>query len=457
MPTIAIIDDEPLIREYLLDFLTGENYHVNTFSSGEEALPIIKENPPDLILLDLKLPGMSGMEILKSLKHDNPEIIIIIITGHGDISASVEAIKQGAWDFILKPAELAEINYTIQRALDSKLKDEKILFLQNENRKKFDTIIGESEEIKNVLSLIDIVSKSSKTSVLIRGETGTGKGLAARMIHNKSKREQYPFVEINCSAMQESLLESELFGYEQGAFTGANARKKGLLEIADHGTFFLDEIGDMSLSLQSKLLKVIEEKKFYRLGGQKEISIDVRFISATSKNLEEYILNNKFRKDLIFRLNVVSITIPPLKNRGKDVILIADYYLKLFNRELRRNIISIDESAQKVLLEYDWPGNIRELRNIIERAVIFEKRSGLSAHALALPKSSIGLPSTDSEIKNLQEFKIPATGISLAEVERNLIKNALQHCMQNKTKAAKLLGISRDKIRYKIKKYKLDK
>ena len=457
MPTIAIIDDEPLIREYLLDFLTGENYHVNTFSSGEEALPIIKENPPDLILLDLKLPGMSGMEILKSLKHDNPEIIIIIITGHGDISASVEAIKQGAWDFILKPAELAEINYTIQRALDSKLKDEKILFLQNENRKKFDTIIGESEEIKNVLSLIDIVSKSSKTSVLIRGETGTGKGLAARMIHNKSKREQYPFVEINCSAMQESLLESELFGYEQGAFTGANARKKGLLEIADHGTFFLDEIGDMSLSLQSKLLKVIEEKKFYRLGGKKEISIDVRFISATSKNLEEYILNNKFRKDLIFRLNVVSITIPPLKNRGKDVILIADYYLKLFNRELRRNIISIDESAQKVLLEYDWPGNIRELRNIIERAVIFEKRSGLSAHALALPKSSIGLPSTDSEIKNLQEFKIPATGISLAEVERNLIKNALQHCMQNKTKAAKLLGISRDKIRYKIKKYKLDK
>ncbi|MBT5530363.1 MAG: sigma 54-interacting transcriptional regulator, partial [Cytophagia bacterium] len=230
-----------------------------------------------------------------------------------------------------------------------------MLFLQNENRKKFDTIIGESEEIKNVLSLIDIVSKSSKTSVLIRGETGTGKGLAARMIHNKSKREQYPFVEINCSAMQESLLESELFGYEQGAFTGANARKKGLLEIADHGTFFLDEIGDMSLSLQSKLLKVIEEKKFYRLGGQKEISIDVRFISATSKNLEEYILNNKFRKDLIFRLNVVSITIPPLKNRGKDVILIADYYLKLFNRELRRNIISIDESAQKVLLEYDWP------------------------------------------------------------------------------------------------------
>lgn len=457
MSTIAIIDDEPLIREYLYDFLTGEKYHVNTYSSGEEALPIIKENPPDLILLDLKLPGMSGMEILKSLKQYNPEIIVIIITGHGDISVSVEAIKQGAWDFILKPAELAEIHYTIQRALDSKLKDEKILFLQNENKKKFDTIIGESEEIKNVLSLINIVAKSSKTSVLIRGETGTGKGLAARMIHNKSKREQYPFVEINCSAMQETLLESELFGYEQGAFTGANTRKKGLLEIADHGTFFLDEIGDMSLNLQSKLLKVIEEKKFYRLGGQKEISIDVRFISATSKNLEEYILNNQFRKDLIFRLNVVSITIPPLRNRGKDVLLIAQYYLKLFNQELRRNISSIDDSAQEVLLEYNWPGNIRELRNIIERAVIFEKRSGLSAHALALPKSSISQPSIVSEVKNFQEFEIPASGISLSEVERNLISNALSQCMQNKTKAAKLLGISRDKIRYKIKKHKLDK
>ena len=257
--------------------------------------------------------------------------------------------------------------------------------------------------------------------------------------------------------MQESLLESELFGYEQGAFTGANARKKGLLEIADHGTFFLDEIGDMSLSLQSKLLKVIEEKKFYRLGGQKEISIDVRFISATSKNLEEYILNNKFRKDLIFRLNVVSITIPPLKNRGKDVILIANYYLKLFNRELRRNIISIDESAQKVLVEYNWPGNVRELRNIIERAVIFEKRSGLSTHALALPKSSVSQTSVEPDAENFQEFEIPANGISLAEVERNLIKNALNQSMQNKTKAAKLLGISRDKIRYKIKKHKLDK
>ncbi|NOZ08791.1 MAG: sigma-54-dependent Fis family transcriptional regulator [FCB group bacterium] len=456
MFNIYVVDDDDQIRQSLNEFLTLEGYEVKTFQSGEEVLSAIDLAAPDVILLDLILPGMGGLDILKEVRKSSPDTMVIMITGHADVSSSVEAMKLGAMDYIKKPFDLEEIRLCILKAEKSKSKDEQLAYLKRENMRGFDEFIGNSAQIKSVFKFIKTVADSPQTSVLITGETGTGKELVAKAIHYNSIRADKPLIELNCSAFQENLLESELFGYEPGAFTGARKRKKGLIELAQGGTLFLDEVGDMSLNLQSKLLKVIEEKKLYRLGGVKEISVDVRILSATSSDLMASIAKGQFRQDLLYRLNVTSIELPPLRDRGDDVIQLAEFFLSNFASEFKRHITGINIEGKSKLLLHHWPGNVRELKNVIERAVLFETKSELGPESISIFKNiSAQVNREDPTDMKSPIINIPQSGISLEQVEKGLIIKALEIAHGNKTKAAQLLNISRDKMRYKIKKMKI--
>ena len=456
MDLIHIIDDEKEIRYTLKKMFEISGYDVSTFSSGETALPVIMRDHPDVIILDLHLPGMDGLEILSRLKKFDSEIEVIMITGYADVVSAVKAIKLGARDYIKKPVVFEELNLIVHNALEVKKKNEQLNYLQAEKRHKISDMVGTSSAMQPVYNFIDQVAISPRTTVLITGETGTGKGLVARSIHYKSPRRKNQFIEINCSAIQPSLLESELFGYEAGAFTGANNRKKGLLELAHEGTFFLDEIGDMSLELQSKVLKVLEEQSFRRVGGTKKIKIDIRIISASSKDLFKRVEEGTFRRDLIYRLNVATCRLPPLRDRGEDVILLAEHYLQIFNTEFGKNITSIKSSAKRVLRDNAWIGNVRELRNIIERAVLFEKGNELTLDSIG--GLSFSQPENQqSEVSiDTSQIDIPDEGISLVDVERNIIIRALKKAGGNQTRAAQLLGLTRETLKYRLKKHKIN-
>lgn len=456
MDLIHIIDDEKEIRYTLKKMFEISGYDVSTFSSGETALPVIMRDHPDVIILDLHLPGMDGLEILSRLKKFDSEIEVIMITGYADVVSAVKAIKLGARDYIKKPVVFEELNLIVHNALEVKKKNEQLNYLQAEKRHKISDMVGTSSAMQPVYNFIDQVAISPRTTVLITGETGTGKGLVARSIHYKSPRRKNQFIEINCSAIQPSLLESELFGYEAGAFTGANNRKKGLLELAHEGTFFLDEIGDMSLELQSKVLKVLEEQSFRRVGGTKKIKIDIRIISASSKDLFKRVEEGTFRRDLIYRLNVAACRLPPLRDRGEDVILLAEHYLQIFNTEFGKNITSIKSSAKRVLRDNAWIGNVRELRNIIERAVLFEKGNELTLDSIG--GLSFSQPENQqSEVSiDTSQIDIPDEGISLVDVERNIIIRALKKAGGNQTRAAQLLGLTRETLKYRLKKHKIN-
>ncbi len=455
MDLVHIVDDEKEIRYTLKKMFEFNGYDVATFSSGETALPVIMRDNPDVIILDLHLPGIDGLEILRRTKQINPEIEVVMITGYADVVSAVKAIKLGARDYIKKPVVFEELNLIVQNALEVKKKNEQLNYLNQEKRHKISDMVGTSSVMQPIYTFIDQVAASPKTSVLITGETGTGKGLVARAIHYKSPRVKNQFIEVNCSAIQPNLLESELFGYEAGAFTGADNRKKGLLELAHEGTFFLDEIGDMGLELQAKILKVIEEKSFRRVGGTKEIKIDIRIISASSKDLFQKVEEGTFRKDLIFRLNVAACNLPPLRERADDIILLTEHYLHIFNNEFGKNITNISSAAKKFLRSHTWVGNVRELRNIIERAVLFEQSDTLTRESISgLPFS----PPTTSQAEKQQNhslFDIPDEGISLVDVEKDIISKALEKAGGNQTKAAKLLGLSRETLKYRLKKYKI--
>ena len=456
MDLIHIIDDEKEIRYTLKKMFEISGYDVSTFSSGETALPVIMRDHPDVIILDLHLPGMDGLEILSRLKKFDSEIEVIMITGYADVVSAVKAIKLGARDYIKKPVVFEELNLIVHNALEVKKKNEQLNYLQAEKRHKISDMVGTSSAMQPVYNFIDQVAISPRTTVLITGETGTGKGLVARSIHYKSPRRKNQFIEINCSAIQPSLLESELFGYEAGAFTGANNRKKGLLELAHEGTFFLDEIGDMSLELQSKVLKVLEEQSFRRVGGTKKIKIDIRIISASSKDLFKRVEEGTFRRDLIYRLNVATCRLPPLRDRGEDVILLAEHYLQIFNTEFGKNITSIKPSAKRVLLDNAWIGNVRELRNIIERAVLFAKGNELTLDSIG----GLSFPPPENQQSEVSmdtlQIDIPDEGISLMDVERNIINRALKKAGGNQTRAAQLLGLTRETLKYRLKKHKIN-
>ncbi len=456
MASIYVVDDDTVIRSNLHDYLELEGHEVETFSSGEDALSRLDKDTPDVMLIDLKLPGIDGLELLEKVKVTSQLVEVIIITGHGDISTAVQAMKLGARDYIKKPFDMDEISLIVHKTQSARKIDEHLAYLHKEEqvRMGFGEIIGTSDAIKTVFRFVQQVAESPKTTVLIRGETGTGKELVARAIHNTSERANKPFIEVNCSAFQETLLEAELFGHEAGAYTDAKQRKKGLVELSHEGSFFLDEIGDMSLGLQSKVLKVIEEQVFRRVGGTKLISIDTRIISATSRNLEQLTSKDKFRQDLYYRLNVAMIELPPLRDRGGDITLLAEHFVRVYNAEFKRNIRGILPEVKQKLISFKWPGNVRELKNVIERAVLFEEGEYISFDSIRIIDNAHGAQSSDflSEKDRLIE-NLTEEGISLDEVERSLIEKALDLANGNQTKAAKLLSISREKIKYRMKKF----
>jgi len=448
---ILVVDDEQLIRWSLEQNLKKQGYDVLTAPSGEDALRILREDPPDLMLLDIQLPGINGMEVLERLREMDEDVIVIMVTALGVLETAVKAMRLGAYDYINKPFNLDELAIVIKKALETGELRREVAHLRSEQSKKYgiSNIIGESKHMKNVLAMVEKVAKSDASTVLIQGESGTGKELIAKAIHYESSRADKPFMAINCAAVPETLLESELMGHEKGAFTDAKAQKKGLFEMADGGTIFLDEIGDMAMGMQAKLLRVLEERSFRRIGGTRDIQVDVRIVSATNKNLIEAMEEKTFRNDLYYRIQVIPIFLPPIRERRDDILPLVHHFIAHFNREFGKNVKSVSKIAEKYLLEYSWPGNIRELKNVIERAIILENEETLLLEHL--PQEMIA--KTGAASSGPITFRLPPEGIDIEDVERELIRQALEISEGNQSKAARKLNLGIDAFRYRMKKF----
>ncbi len=453
--TILIVDDEEFIRLSLQQILSEEDYNVILNESGAEALRTFTEEEIDLVLLDLNLPDMSGLEILRRIKQLQPQILTIIMTGFASVESAVEAIKLGAYDYIKKPFKADAIKLITKLALETQSLKKTVseLIEQKSQGKSIESIVGESSEISTIKNQIIEYARHDSATVLITGQSGTGKELVASALHNLSSRRDKEFIEINCASIPENLLESELFGYEKGAFTDARTSKAGLLEKADGGTLFLDEIGEMSPLLQAKLLRVIENKKFMRLGSTKELSSDVRIIAATNKNLKDAIASKNFREDLYYRLNVLRIEMPPLNSRGRDIVLLANYFLEGFAKKFNKKISGFSDDAIELLLKYEWPGNIRELKNIIERICILQKQPVVEAYHLPAELTAGSGGATVSQ-KNYNPFESSFEEI-IRETEINLITKAYELSGNNTSQTARLLKIPRETLRYKLEKYNI--
>lgn len=453
-PSILIVDDDEVMRETLSDVLKRGEYEVYSVGFGGEALSVIKKNIIDLILLDMRLPDGDGLELLKKVKEFDTEILVIIMTAYSDIQTAVSAMKSGAYHYINKPFDLEELRLLIEKGLETKglINEVRRLHRQQKEGNQKSQIYGVTSPIHYVKELIGMISKTNKTSVLIQGESGTGKELAANAIHYNSKRANKALMKINCSAIPDSLLESELFGYEKGAFTDAKTTKKGLFELADGGTVFLDEIGDMKLFLQSKILRVIENQSFMRVGGEREIKVDVRIIAATNKDLETLVREGLFRKDLYYRLKVMVVEMPYLRERGEDILLLSNLFIEEINREYAKNINGLTEDAKKLMVNYPWPGNVRELKNVIERAMILTDQTYITPKQLPFElQQKEGYPSKEMDLNPLEITEI----MPLETLEKVYLSNVLKKMGGNKSKASKILGISRATLRAKVKKYHL--
>ena len=460
---ILVVDDQEAIRHFISRFLDEEEkYDVRTAATGETALHAFDESMPDLVILDLKLPDMSGLDVLKEMRRRDPDATVIIITAFGQIETAVSAMRLGAEDFITKPVILDQLLIAIERVLAKKQMAIEVKYHRKRLREhhQFDKIIGNCEKMKQVHRIVDQVARSNATSVLIEGESGTGKELIAHIVHQKSARAAHPFMDINCASLPETLLEAELFGYEKGAFTDAKAQKRGLIELADGGTLFLDEIGEMSPASQVKLLRVLERMTFKRVGGTRDISVDVRVISATNRDLRKMVSEGGFREDLYYRLKVVPVLLPPLRERGKDIITLAKYFLGIFNKAFSKNFQRITPGAEAVMLGYRWPGNIRELKNLLERTVLLEDGEELRRRSIAdlggIGGEGSGIIATLEEILRSE---IRPDGILfndiVREIEKSLILKALTETNWNQSETAALLNIKRDKLRYRMKLYEL--
>ncbi|PYV43889.1 MAG: Fis family transcriptional regulator [Acidobacteria bacterium] len=456
MSNLLIVDDERSLREVLQIVFKKEGYKVSVASSYQEAVAQVKAAVYDLVVSDIKMNDGNGIDLLKDIKAANPETLVVMITAYATTENAIQALKMGAVDYILKDNEnfVEEIKITVAKSLEfSRLRQEhRLLKRQFTQQNAIHNIVGSSPKMKELFQAIETVSATQST-VLITGESGTGKELVAKAIHLNGSRNDLPFVSINCGAFPETLLESELFGYMKGAFTGATINKKGLFEVADRGTIFLDEIGEMSLPMQVKLLRVLQEKKFRRVGGTEEIPLDVRIIAATNNDLQKLMAESKFREDLYYRVSVIPLEIPPLRERKEDIACLANHFLRKFNLQMERSILRISEEAMRSLEQYDWPGNVRELENTIERAVAFETTEEIKVERLP-PKMSCLNP---SEIGG--SSKIPKNGIDLEkhieEIEKSYIVEALQKCGGVQTRAAELLKMSFRSFRYFVKKYDL--
>ena len=431
---VLIIDDEIMICKTLKAGLTDMGYTVETAQNKEEALLQVHAFKPNQVLTDMRLGNENGIDLIEDIKKIDNDIEVIVMTAYSDIASAVTAIKKGAFDYINKPFELEEIRFILERAYENYKMKNKLLILEKQNQHVEDNIIGQSEKMKDVFEKINILSQNDTVTVLILGETGTGKELVADAIHNKSVRKDYPILKINCSAIPSHLVESELFGFEKNAFTGAGTKKKGLFEIANGGTVFLDELGELPLDIQSKLLRFLEERKFRRIGGLEDIEIDIRIITATNKNLDKAVKEKTFREDLYYRLNVVPVTIPPLRERENDILFLAEYFLNKYNASFKKEIKGFDYSAKQKLLRYPWPGNIRELKNVIERIVILTNDEWITTAKLPCEIADFEDSGTDekSAIELQVEEKITTSDdrfsldFKLNSIERRYIVKALE-------------------------------
>ncbi len=451
---ILVIDDEKLIRWTLEQHLVKEGYEVLTADSAEKGMELIAEDVPDLVLLDNRLPEMNGLDLLEKLHVQDRGLMVIMITAYGMVETAVKAMKFGAYDYISKPFNLEEITFVIKKALEAGSLRSQIKQLRQECHGKVDNIIGDCDDMIKVKNLILKISKSDATTVLIQGESGTGKELVAKAIHYNSARSDKPFMAINCAALPVTLLETELMGHEKGAFTDAKSAKKGLFELADGGTVFLDEIGDMHMSMQAKLLRMLEEKTFKRVGGVRDIKVDVRLISATNQELSKAMNEGRFRKDLYYRLQVVPISLPPLRDRGQDILLLASHFVEYFKQECHKNVQKISKEAEQILLNYAWPGNVRELKNVIERALILDIEKEIEPQHLSQEILEGTPASTDPSIPvSLDGLVIPESGLSIEDVENALVRKALEMANGNQTKASQLLKMPRDAFRRRMKRF----
>ncbi len=455
MPNLLIVDDEISILQLFQMALQKKDYTVDTANSPLDAIEKVKKSHFDLIVTDLSMPGMDGMELIKKVKEISPETAIIMMTAFGSTQTAVNAMKLGAYDYLTKPIQLEDLQKTIQNAMDrAELKRENEALKKVVGKKPYaHQLAGTSPAFRKVVDWIDQVSKTA-SNILILGESGTGKELVAREIHNKSERSTQPFVAVNCAAIPENLMESELFGYTKGAFTGADQHRMGFFEASHRGTIFLDEIGELPLALQSKLLRVLAERKVMRLGNTREIPVDFRLIAATNQSLENDVAKGKFREDLYYRLNVLQISLPPLRERVKDIPLLANLFLKKFSEEYRKKITMFEPEVLEALLDYAYPGNIRELINIVEQCVVLENRSTIGMETLPDKMRDRKLESST----NLAHRKVAGLQLEkqVESLERELIESALQEAKGNKTQASKLLNISFRSLRYRLQKLGMD-
>jgi DNA-binding NtrC family response regulator len=440
---ILIVDDELIVRESLGGWLERDGHKVDRAASGEEALEKCASTRYDILLLDIKMEGMSGLEVLKKVKENDPDVSVVMITAYGSIPSAIEAMKNGAYEYLLKPFDPDELMVLIEKIIKHQAERRETQFLreQYKERTRFENMIGQSAALQGVFDLIERIAPTDST-ILIKGETGTGKGLAARAIHTKSRRGQGPFVVVNCGAFPEHLLESELFGYQKGAFTDAKTTKKGRLELAHGGTLLLDEIGEISARMQIDLLRVLEDHLFYRVGGTQPIEADFRIIAATHKDLEKAIKEGTFREDLYYRLNVISFAMPPLREHKEDIPLLAEYFLHRFAQETNKPVDQISREALDEMMLYDWPGNVRELGNAVERAVVVGRGRRILPEDLPIFRP---------------EHVSPSRGRTLRDLEMNHLNSVLNETQWNISKSAEILGIDRSTLYDKIKRYDLRK
>jgi len=445
MDNVLVVDDERNIRTLVARVLAPDQIEVQGAGTGSEGIQMADEMSPDLVLLDLRLPDMDGMDVLRTLKNRHPGVAVIIITGFGQIQSAVEAIKVGATDYIEKPFEhLEKLKLAVSRALDEIRAKREIRRLHGLQEKQYgvDQLIGDSESTRNLRDLIRKVARSEAQTILIQGDSGTGKELVARGLHYESARRDFPFMEVNCAAITETLFESELFGHEKGAFTDAKSAKKGLMELADRGTLFLDEVSEMSFNSQAKFLRVLQERVFRRVGGTRDIRVDLRVITASNRPLETRVKEGQFREDLFYRLNVIPIHIPPLRERREDTMPLARHFLTESNVRSHKSIKGFTPETERLLLNYPWPGNVRELRNLIERLVILGNSESIEPQHLPLQFAA--------QVVELPRQEGPQELRTLAEVERAYINQVMQRVEANKSRAAKILGISRQTLRKKL-------
>ncbi len=437
-PKILIVDDELILRESLAEWLERDGYETNTAASGEDALEMVKATRYDILFVDIKMGGISGLEVLKKVKADDPEVAVVVITAYGAIATAIEAMRSGAYDYLLKPFDPNELGILIEKILDyqAQARENQFLKEQFKDRTRFENIIGQSRSMQTVFDLIQDIAPAEST-VLITGETGTGKGLTAKAIHTLSPRCDGPFVMVNCGAIPEQLMENELFGHQAGAFTDAKTTQKGRLELAHDGTLFLDEIGEISMRMQIDLLRVLEDRIFYRVGGTQPLEVDFRVIAATNRDLLESIKEGVFREDLYYRLNVISLQMPPLRERKEDIPMLAEHFLARFAQETNKSMDSIQREAIDEMMLYEWPGNVRELENAIERAVVVGKSRYLMPEDLPIFRPDFVKPPNNT----------------LKEIEKAHIIQILKDNDWNMSRSAKILAIDRSTLYSKIKRY----